>query len=98
MALYVLGFALVFAFGCGVACFWGCPFSYQGVLGESLFVKIKEVVHWVLAASFLFLFVISSVVFWGNLLLLWELGVLTEQGIWAATGEAVARKRDIYII
>ena len=62
-----------------------------------LFVKTKEVVHWALAVSFLFLFIISSVVFWGNLLLLRELGVLTEQGIWAATDEAVAIYIYIYI-
>ena len=91
MALYFLGFALVFVLGCGVACFLGCPFLIPRSLGENLFVKIKEVVHWVLAVSFLFLLIISSVVFWGNLLLLRELGVLTEQGIWVATDEAVAR-------
>ena len=79
MALYFLGFALVFVFGCGVPGSGGALCSYQGVVGENWFVKIKEVVHWVLAVSFQFLFIISSVAFWGNLLLLRELGVLTEQ-------------------
>ena len=74
MALYFLGFALVFVFGCGVPGSGGALCSYQGVVGENLFVKIKEVVHWVLAVSFLFLFIISSVVFRANLLLLRELG------------------------
>ena len=64
----------------------GVPFVHTKELWEkNLFVKIKEVVHWVLAVSFLFLFIISSVVFWGNLLLLRELGVLTEQSPYVHT-------------
>ena len=67
MALYFLGFVFVFVFGCGVLGSGGALCSYQGVVGENMFVKIKEVVHWALAVSFQFLFIISSVVFWGNL-------------------------------
>ena len=57
----------------------------MGEVWGSLFELIKV---WVLAVSCLFLFMIFSVVFWGNLLLLRELGVLIEQGLWAATDEA----------